>query len=722
MATVKFIRAVLIMASHLGLVSSWTGCHKSSSGKSSGVNSQLTISGFVTDGGSLAQPGTEIFLPGVDYAFSYAQTRGEFRVSLSQAQLADIELRQRNQLKDQAPAFFRLHFSKRDQGLETMAVSEPIPFSSRGNINLGEVYLEPGVNVSGQVEVVEKEGKRIPGRGLTVLAGRTSIMTDDRGQFTMGGVPRSLKEIYVIGEGTTVGFAEVSLKGGLENVLPQPILIFPVDEVSGFVSLLPEEDVAELIASGHPYLRRFSVAPSAKARFIRYHHDEEKFKAGQAEWLPVNESFGYDFPGNGGYTLFVQFADETRTRVSEVLSLRVSVDTFSDGSGFIIEDGSGVIHSRRAKLAISVPAAAVRMKLAENPLALTNAPLLNVADEVEFLFQIPDPGRASPLVSVYLQFLDERGSASVVYSATARLEVFPRQEQAFTIEDGADVTAERLVWLDIKVPENAHLMRVFEEKTSSGYGSVYSGGSVHVDVGGRFGDDQGDEVWLQAQEQYFHIFKSEGQKQVFLQFMDAEGVRSPVYSQTIFLRPFADVQVGMVINNGDMVTPVPGVVLSFYPPIGSVSFRIFEEGKDPNQNNNWINVVPEMPYAFNGYGLKKIYVQYRNMYGDISASYDAAIFFDPFPAGFDGLSINDSDATTTDPQVTLTLTPPPLAVRVRITENYDDLLMAAPLAVSPSIPFTLSAGLGVKTIYLQYETEDGTLSAVFSGSIEVVAP
>jgi len=177
------------------------------------------------------------------------------------------------------------------------------------------------------VEVVEKEGKRIPGRALTVLAGRTSIMTDDNGQFTIGGIPRSLKEIYVLGEGTTVGFAEVSLKGGLENQLENPILIFPVDEVSGFVSLAPAEDVGELIASGHPYLRRFIVAPSAKARFVRYHHDEEKFKEGGGEWLPVKESFGYDFPGNGGFTLYVQFADETRSRVSEVLSLRVSIDT-----------------------------------------------------------------------------------------------------------------------------------------------------------------------------------------------------------------------------------------------------------------------------------------------------------------------------------------------------------------------------------------------------------
>jgi len=86
-----------------------------------------------------------------------------------------------------------------------------------------------------------------------------------------------------------------------------------------------------------------------------------------------------------------------------------------------------------------------------------------VAEEVEFLFQIPDPSRPAPLVSVYLQFVDERGSESVVYSATARLEVFPLQTDAFKIEDGADVTAERLVWLDIEVPENARTMRVFEE-------------------------------------------------------------------------------------------------------------------------------------------------------------------------------------------------------------------------------------------------------------------
>jgi len=78
----------------------------------------------------------------MDYAYTYAQVRGEFRITLNQAQITDIEVKQRAQLKDQAPAFFRLYFSN---GIRTgnSGRQRTDSLTSRGTVDLEKSTSSP---------------------------------------------------------------------------------------------------------------------------------------------------------------------------------------------------------------------------------------------------------------------------------------------------------------------------------------------------------------------------------------------------------------------------------------------------------------------------------------------------------------------------------------------------------------------------------------------------
>src|SRR5690606_23324229 len=126
-------------------------------------------------------------------------------------------------------------------------------------------------------------------------------------------------------------------------------------------------------------------------RYMRFHHDRDSFdkNVGDASWQPVKRRVDYDFPGNGGHNLFVQFADGGKAQMSRVLTIQSNVNIFPDDSGVAIGDGSGIITNRNAPITISRPSIATRMRIHHIREALRQSDWLPAANVYEYLFPPP---------------------------------------------------------------------------------------------------------------------------------------------------------------------------------------------------------------------------------------------------------------------------------------------------------------------------------------------
>jgi hypothetical protein len=478
----------------------------------------------------------------------------------------------------------------------------------------------------------------------------------------------------------------------------------------------------------------------------------------------------------------VQFTDGARSVLSEILTVQVDLEFYSNG-GIYIGEGDGVIFQRNVDVHIEIPVTAVGMRVHHNKETLLRMPYGQLADTIEYIFPVPNHDEPAPIVEIFVQFTDGE-TESEIYGAAAQLDVFPIQHIPFEIEGGASEVNYRLVQIDIDVPVNAFQMRIFEDLKSKDH-----------------------PLWIPASSAESYLFEKAGLKKLYLQFRDQDGIESAAFMREIFVLPFVVEDDVFLINGGDAFTNDRDVLISLDPPSGAIAFR-FAEGEAPSSHAGWSNLVPNFIYRLTGYGQRNIYLQYKDVSGDVSTNaiqsifydpffgdqgdfeinggtlatdhpllglaidlpaaafemrvFDTAypnydwmtistsattllstpgfyeiglqfrtisgdlspvikrtIYYDPFPISSLTAKINGGAASTNDPNVTIDLDFPPMATGVRMSESLSSLASEPVQSVSASMSFTLSPTLGVKKVYLQYVSDDDRTSEVFFDTIEL---
>ncbi len=334
---------------------------------------------------------------------------------------------------------------------------------------------------------------------------------------------------------------------------------------------------------------------------------------------------------------------------------------------------------------------------------------------------------------LYYQFSDEaQGVLSDIQSLAVVLDQFANT-QGVVIEDGSGHITRRDVVLKFDLPQAAYRMRI-AESTESLLTKPWLNPAATMNYTFEIYTNPAN-----GQKEGF------GQRTIYVQYMDAIGLVSPVYvaSAVIDLFPSTADEV-FKIDIGAATTQNRLVRCDINVPVNAFEMRVWEvnsssggggffgggsSGRDTS--NLWLAVQPYMFYTFQAPGIKTVYLQFRTREQMVSPTYQQVIRVDPFPQIPTGFVINGGAPTTDSPNVMLTLIPPPTAIAFKVTNtagsggggggglgnlggsgSTDEFINLV-----PSFPYTLSAA-GPQTLYVQYRTIDGDESQLYAKTIE----
>lgn len=612
--------------------------------------------------------------------------------------------------------------------------------AQRGNVDLGSVILRKPGTLKGTVsQFLATQGPNSTKglAGATVSFAHLQVPTDANGKFNLTNAPVGKFTLEVTYSGLSTFKSEVTVEEGLDTDMQNSIVLFPAGVVDGAVSLQGSYQQKGKFVEGHPYRRSFTIACSSDAEFVRFDADPAALIAdpatgsARAPWLKAQGSFDFDFLSNGDKTLYFQFSNHDHSIVSPMHSLVVPLDMFSSSTGFIINDGSGRVYSRRVTLSIDVPPVARLMRIALSEEKLKLALWMPVQSLFDFEIFPKDEENISisPLFSptiagsreVFLQFSDglsgstsvpsgaptSSGSESSVFRANALVDLFPPMGQsAFSINYGAMDTTDRFVRVDINLPPNAYQMRLYDETIERSSGQT---------------------DWVDAQPVFYYFFQSDGFKTLKLQFRDQGGANSAIYQRSIRVAPFFGILDPFVINNGAGYSLYRDVVLTLNPPPNAVAFRVSEnESAFGSGNSNgggnsgsspaavFRELVPQFPILTGGLGLRTFYLQYRDIDGNLSNVFSQSIYVTPFPPGSGDFHINGGASFTMDNILVLDIVPPIAAREMAISDTPFSATTSSIFGGTTSgttwRPVSTSAifdvkNRGFKSIYLKFRND-----------------
>lgn len=164
---------------------------------------------------------------------------------------------------------------------------------------------------------------------------------------------------------------------------------------------------------------------------------------------------------------------------------------------------------------------------------------------------------------------------------------------------------------------------------------------------------------------------------------------------------------GIVGDDGDGIVKFQDLTVHLNC-IGTVTAYRISECEDMT-GASWSDIVDgimDVPYRLSdGYGEKTLYVQVKNSYSESNVRRIDIEFKDPYvPLVLRNAYINNDDASTYSPEVFVMADKEGIPTHYRIGEDADLSLqewMAWPDPKTSVVPFTLSAGGGQKTVYLQ---------------------
>jgi hypothetical protein len=317
---------------------------------------------------------------------------------------------------------------------------------------------------------------------------------------------------------------------------------------------------------------------------------------------------------------------------------------------------------------------------------------LNYATSANFV-----PSAGDGLKTVYAQFKDLAGNqTSSSISASITLDQTP-PTGALYINSGASVTTVPGVMLTLAASDNLS-------------GPAYMRFSAI--------NDFTDITWQTYKpSQAFTLTAPDGTKNVYAQVQDAAGNASSTITATIVLDTTSPT--GSVTITPKPFATVSGVTLTL-SQTGALSMRVSKSSTFPGADATWIAFAASKAWTLSaGDGPKTVYAQFQDAHGNLSPVYsDSTLLDTTLPVG--QLYINGGAAVTAVPAVKLfnTFTETGSGVsQYRVADTSGDLATATWIAFVNPADYTLPAGDGVKTVWIQLKDTAGNLSAAFSDTI-----
>ena len=209
----------------------------------------------------------------------------------------------------------------------------------------------------------------------------------------------------------------------------------------------------------------------------------------------------------------------------------------------------------------------------------------------------------------------------------------------------------------------------------------------------------------------------DGTKTVYVQFMNNAGMASATLSDTIILDTVLPTG-AMTINSGATYTTSANVTLTLSATDDRSNVTQMHLGNVGGYWEPWEAYATSKAWtSIGGDGTKTVAVQYMDGAENISAQINDSIILDTVaPTGT--ISVNGGAAYTASASVTLTLSASDVTsdmYQMRLSNNGST--WNAWEAYATSKPWTLPAGDGTKTVYVQYKDNAGLASGSFTDAI-----
>ena len=661
------------------LILSASGCNlfsKKSKNNNIASIATLTMSGQALEQDGSAGKGVAVYAQGIADPLGTTDASGQFSVTIDNSHLTALQSQLQGLLGQGFDGTFQLYLEENAASGKMMGHSAPIGFSAGATSSVGIITMGKPANIHGVVKIKNPAGEKETAASITVITDRGTTTSDNMGNFTLTAMPGGLLKVFMVSSDMAISHTELVVIPGKDTTLDYPLLVLPKDSVAGILVAIPQDQSTRPLIPGQPFRRDFKVISSVDAKFVRCHHQHDQLDA--APWTDINGDISYNFPDAGTYTLYYQFADANKAKITDPSSANVSTDPFFQSGGFVIEDGSGVVTSRKITVHVTAPDAATMMRYSENIADLSTSSTMafsNVTNDFPFLFSIKsDPTSINDTMlennfrDLYYQFKTADGVISAVYKTSVRIAPFADNlvdKDVFTLGDGSDTIFGLIEKIKVKPPQNAVEMRIYEEDVIA---TNYLGGGV-VLTGARM---QYTNTFIGVQSEVNFVFLKSGFKTVFLQFRDKDGFTSRVFQQTATVKEFDDAKIVVQINGGASVTNSRGVMVTFQVPknVGVSSYRLSEEiatlVTQPMIRFDPAN--PSTPFLLGGVGLRKIFVQFGDAMDNVGSTITALILYDPFSGDPGAFIINSGEAVTAIPAINLSINPPAVATQMEVTE------------------------------------------------------
>ena len=225
----------------------------------------------------------------------------------------------------------------------------------------------------------------------------------------------------------------------------------------------------------------------------------------------------------------------------------------------------------------------------------------------------------------------------------------------------------------------------------------------------------GSKAWI--------LTSGDGEKTVYFQIRDSEGLLSSTYFDSIILDTTAPV-CSVLINNDDAYATSNSVMLQLtYNDATSGVYLVRYANHDENWGD-WEAPSPTKAWTLPlGDGVKFVNYQVMDNVGNISPQPGDEITLDTTaPAG--SVSINSGDASTSSTSATLSLTYSDATSGVSQVRYSNDGAWDTEVWESPAATkaWTLTSGDGEKTVYYQIKDNAGLLSSTYSDTITLETP
>lgn len=229
---------------------------------------------------------------------------------------------------------------------------------------------------------------------------------------------------------------------------------------------------------------------------------------------------------SGLVTVYVQFLDSSHEHTLTIAK-EVFIDPFKDGGSVRIDkDNNLTVHSRVVTLGIEIPLHAKMMRVASSIMKLQSMPFRELQDTLNWYLNKSESDD-DRYHTVYLQFVDEFGALSPVYSDEVILNRLPDYLMKLEINNGDATTSEKDLVLDLIPPPDAVSMKISESLSG-----LVSAPLVQIHWEDTFIPTGGDRRHLKSS---FTVSEALGEKSVYVKYILDDGTESIPFSNVIEL-------------------------------------------------------------------------------------------------------------------------------------------------------------------------------------------